>query len=75
MQSLICFFIFTGFGLGLYAQFSPSGLMLIVFGILVFQWIFSYLWLLKYQFGPMEKVWRNLSYKKMLQKMNRLRRC
>jgi uncharacterized protein len=66
MQSLICFFIFSGFGLGLYGTLSPSKLLLFSLYILSFQWIFSYLWLKKYQFGPMEWVWRRLTYKKTI---------
>jgi uncharacterized protein len=66
MQSLICFFIFSGFGFGLYGTLSPSKLLLFSLYILSFQWIFSYLWLKKYQFGPMEWVWRRLTYKKTI---------
>jgi uncharacterized protein len=66
MQSLICFFIFSGFGFGLYGTLSPSELLLFSLYILSFQWFFSYLWLKKYQFGPMEWVWRRLTYKKTI---------
>jgi len=66
MQSLICFFIFSGFGFGLYGKLSPSELLLFSLYILSFQWVFSYLWLKKHQFGPMEWVWRKLTYKKTI---------
>jgi len=66
MQSLICFFIFSGFGFGLYGTLSPSELLLFSLYILSFQWGFSYLWLKKYQFGPVEWIWRRLTYKKTI---------
>ncbi len=66
MQSLICFFIFSGFGFGLYGTLSPSELLFFSLCILSFQWIFSYLWLKKYQFGPVEWIWRRLTYKKKI---------
>ena len=63
MQSIIAVLIYSGLGLGLYGRSTPLDLLLTTFCIIVFQTIFSYLWLQKYQFGPMEWLWRNLTNK------------
>jgi len=57
-QNLISAFIFYGWGLGLYAEVSRSGIMLITIGILLFQVVFAQLWLKHSSFGPLEFVWR-----------------
>ncbi|WP_219550560.1 DUF418 domain-containing protein [Gramella sp. MT6] len=64
MHSVICMFIFTGVGFGLFGSFQRYELLFIVFGIWVFQLIVSPIWLRYFYFGPLEWVWRNLSYKK-----------
>ena len=64
MHSVICMFIFTGVGFGLFGAFQRYELLFIVFGIWIFQLIVSPIWLRYFYFGPLEWVWRNLSYKK-----------
>lgn len=64
LQSLICTFIFYGFGLGLYGSVERIGQISIVVGVWVLQLVFSPLWLRHFQFGPAEWVWRTLSYGK-----------
>lgn len=64
MQSIICSFIFKGYGLGLYAKVGSGILTLIGFAIYIAQLGFSYLWLKQYRFGPMEWLWRSVTYKK-----------
>ena len=61
-HSVICLFIFTGLGLGLVGAFERWKLYLIVFAIWAFQLWFSPVWLNKYRFGPMEWLWRRLTY-------------
>jgi uncharacterized protein len=61
-QSLVGAFIFYGWGLGYFGQFSRIELVPIVLGVWVFQLIASPLWLSKFRFGPMEWVWRSLTY-------------
>lgn len=64
-QSLIMTAIFYGGrGLGLYGEVSRDGLMAIVAGVWVLQLIWSPLWLSKFKMGPLEWVWRRLSYGK-----------
>lgn len=62
MQSIICGFIFYGVGLRWYGAVERYELYLITFGIWIFQVIFSNVWLKYYRFGPLEWVWRSLTY-------------
>jgi uncharacterized protein len=65
MQSIICSLIFKGYGLGLFAKVGPAILTCIAIGIFLFQLVFSYVWLKRYRFGPMEWLWRSFTYKKV----------
>ena len=61
-QSLIGTTLFYGYGGGLYDQVGPTltvGLVLIIFAL---QWFLSQAWLKQYRFGPMEWLWRSMSY-------------
>ena len=62
MHSVICAFIFYGFGFGLFGQLARSELLYVVFGIWIFQLIVSPIWLRHYRFGPLEWLWRSLTY-------------
>ena len=64
MHSVFAMFIFTGVGFGLFGTFQRYELLYIVFSIWVFQLILSPIWLKYYQYGPLEWIWRNLSYLK-----------
>lgn len=64
MHSVFAMFIFTGAGFGLFGTFQRFELLYIVFAIWIFQLIFSTIWLKYYQYGPLEWIWRNLSYLK-----------
>jgi uncharacterized protein len=61
-QSIICGFIFYGYGLGKYNHFSRFELLAIVATIWGLQLILSWLWLKKYEQGPLEWIWRKLTY-------------
>ncbi|UXH45776.1 DUF418 domain-containing protein [Rossellomorea vietnamensis] len=62
MQSIIGTLIFYSYGFGLYGEVTlTTGTMLAV-GIYVIQVILSEMWLSKFQYGPVEKLWRVLSY-------------
>ncbi len=63
-QSLICVLIFYGVGLGLYGQFERSQQVLVVFAVWIVQILWSKPWMDKYRFGPLEWVWRSLTYMK-----------
>jgi uncharacterized protein len=64
MHSVFALIIFTGAGFGLFGTFMRHELLYIVFAIWVFQLIISPIWLKYFHFGPLEWIWRNLSYQK-----------
>jgi len=64
MHSVFAMFIFTGAGFGLFGTFQRFELLYIVFAIWILQLILSPIWLKYYQYGPLEWIWRNLSYLK-----------
>ena len=64
MHSVIALFIFSGAGLGLLGKFSWSQLYLFVLLIWVLQLYLSPLWLKYFYFGPIEWLWRLLTYLK-----------
>ncbi len=64
MHSIFSLIIFTGVGFGLFGKLQRYELLYVVVSIWIFQLILSPIWLRYYQFGPMEWLWRNLSYMK-----------
>ncbi|MGM0651603.1 MAG: DUF418 domain-containing protein, partial [Bacillota bacterium] len=64
-QTLICIFIFYGFGLGLYGQVSIIVGIIITIAIYLVQVVWSNLWMKKFYYGPMEWLWRVMTYKKL----------
>lgn len=65
MHSVIAMFFFTGAGFGMFGKLQRHELLYVVFSIWIFQLIISPIWLKYFQFGPIEWVWRNLSYQKI----------
>lgn len=65
MQSVICAIVFTGVGFSLYGQLQRYELYYVVFSIWLFQLIASPIWLSYFRFGPLEWLWRSLTYKKL----------
>ena len=61
-QSLICMLLFTGAGLALFGHLERHELYYVVAAIWVVQVIWSPLWLRRFRFGPLEWVWRSLTY-------------
>jgi uncharacterized protein len=62
MQSILCSLIFNGYGLGLYEKIGPAGLWGVTFAIYLCQIPLSSWWLSRFQFGPLEWLWRSLTY-------------
>jgi uncharacterized protein len=62
LQSVICSFIFFGFGLGLYDKVGTAAGVLIAVAIFAAQIAASRLWFQRFQFGPVEWLWRSLTY-------------
>ena len=71
MHSVICAFVFTGIGFSLYGKLERHQLYYVVLGIWLFQLITSPIWLKYFRFGPLEWLWRTLTYGK-LQRFRRL---
>ncbi|WP_259366524.1 MULTISPECIES: DUF418 domain-containing protein [unclassified Colwellia] len=65
MHSVILTSIFYGYAGGQYGEISRAPQMLIVLAIIVAQIFLSKWWLNRYRFGPMEWLWRSLTYKRM----------
>ena len=61
-HSLVCGFIFVG--LGYYGQLERYQLYFVVFAIWAAQLVASPIWLRHYRFGPVEWLWRYLTYLK-----------
>ena len=61
MQSVICMYVFTGAGLALYGQLERYQLYYVVLVIWALQIAWSWWWLERYRFGPLEWVWRSLT--------------
>jgi uncharacterized protein len=63
MHSIILSSVFYGYAGGLYCEISRAPQMLIVFAIVAIQIPLSSWWLKHFQFGPLEWLWRSLTYK------------
>jgi uncharacterized protein len=61
-QTIFCTVIFYGFGFGYFGELERYETYFVVAGIWLFQMVFSYFWLRKYQYGPLEWIWRRLTY-------------
>ncbi|NRA59157.1 MAG: DUF418 domain-containing protein, partial [Phycisphaerales bacterium] len=62
MQSVIAAFIFYGWGLGYFGRLDRIDYVPIVVGVWAFQMLASPLWLARFRYGPMEWLWRSLTY-------------
>jgi uncharacterized protein len=62
MQSVICTLVFFGYGLNYYAELDFYQIYFIVLAIWALQLIVSPLWLRFFFYGPLEWVWRSLTY-------------
>ncbi len=62
MQTLICTTLFYGHGFGLFGTVERTGQILIVLGVWTIQLTLSPWWLARFRFGPLEWLWRSMSY-------------
>ena len=62
MQSIFGALFFHGFGLGYFGKLQRYELYEYVVCVWIFQLIFSQIWLHYFRFGPLEWVWRSLTY-------------
>jgi uncharacterized protein len=61
-QSVICTFVFFGWGLGQFGQWTRVEVYALVPVVWAAMLIWSPWWLARYRFGPIEWVWRSLTY-------------
>lgn len=63
LQSIICGLIFYGYGLNQFNAYSRTELLVFIPFIWIFLIIFSWLWMKYFHYGPLEYVWRKLTYR------------
>ncbi len=63
-QTLICVIIFYGIGFGFYGKVSVAAGILITIAIFLVQVAWSNAWMKKFKYGPMEWLWRLLTYRR-----------
>ena len=63
LQTVICTTIFYGHGLGLFGAVDRVGQVGVMAGVWAVQLIASPLWLRRFRFGPVEWLWRSLTYR------------
>jgi uncharacterized protein len=66
MQNLIGLLVFSGIGLGLWNTQPAWFYLLLALTVYLLQIYFSKWWLARYHYGPIEWIWRQLSYGKKL---------
>lgn len=66
LQTVICVTLFYGYGFGLFGRFGAVGSTLIGSAIFASQIAVSGIWLRFFRFGPMEWIWRQLTYGRRL---------
>jgi len=62
LQTLMCTALFYGDGLGLFGAVSRVEQLMIVTAIWILQLVVSPWWLRRFAFGPLEWLWRSLTY-------------
>ena len=65
LQTLICTTIFYGYGFGIYGKIERWQMIPIVILVWLLQILLTRLWMRKYRFGPVEWIWRSLTYWKI----------
>ncbi|AYJ90744.1 hypothetical protein ABE33_14815 [Bacillus safensis] len=65
LHSIIGTMLFLKYGAGLADYLQPAGTFMIGLGVYVFLVLFSTLWLKRFKYGPMEFIWRQLTYGKV----------
>ena len=71
LESVLCVLVFYSFGLGLFGTIDRASLLVVVLAVWTVALAWSPVWLARYQFGPLEWVWRRLTYGKSLASFKR----
>ena len=62
LQTVLCTTLFYGHGFGLFGSVERTGQAAIVLAVWIVQLIASSWWIKRFRYGPMEWVWRSLTY-------------
>ncbi len=65
LQTVICTLLFYGYGLNYYAELEYHQIFCVAAAIWLFECLLSSLWLRHFRFGPLEWLWRTLTYRKL----------
>lgn len=65
LQTLICTTLFYGYGFGLFSKVERAGQFVFVFVIWIALSVFTNVWLKHFTMGPLEWLWRSLTYRKI----------
>jgi uncharacterized protein len=60
--SIVCTLLFNGYGFDLFGRLSRAQLLIVVVAVWSVQLIVSSIWLRYFRFGPIEWLWRSLTY-------------
>lgn len=66
MQTVVCVLIFYGYGLGQFGKVGPTTATLLAAAIFAGQVVLSTVWLRSFKYGPLEWIWRQLTYGRRL---------
>ncbi len=66
LQSIVCVTIFYGYGFGKFGTVGATTATLIALAMFGAQIILSTVWLKFFAYGPMEWIWRQLTYRRRL---------
>jgi uncharacterized protein len=62
LQSLVSSLVFFGYGLGMWNQWGRTDLLVFVVFVFIAQLLISHIWLRYFRYGPMEWLWRAITY-------------
>ena len=62
LQSLVCTLLFYGYGLGMFEQMGRLWQLLFAVALFAVQVAASHAWLRCFRFGPVEWLWRAITY-------------
>jgi uncharacterized protein len=62
LMSLLCTTFFYGHGFGYFGKLQRTDQMIVVAAVWVIVVLFANVWMHRYQYGPLEWLWRKLTY-------------